>query len=62
MIAFSGIVTAEANRCHTAGIDAFFPILRDITTLEQALKPEVAKNNLENTSEQVFRLINIFQK
>ncbi|EHJ56553.1 glycerate kinase [Streptococcus urinalis FB127-CNA-2] len=62
VIAFSGIVTAEANRCHTAGIDAFFPILRDITTLEQALKPEVAKNNLENTSEQVFRLINIFQK
>ncbi len=56
VIAFAGSVTKEAVECNKNGIDAFFPILRSITTLEEAMKPENAKNNLADTAEQVFRL------
>ncbi|MEE1028864.1 MAG: glycerate kinase, partial [Agathobacter sp.] len=38
-------------------IDAFFPILRTVTTLEEAMKPDVARKNLVATVEQVFRLL-----
>ena len=56
MIAFAGSVTEDAKNCNQRGIDAFFPILREITTLEEAMQPENAKNNLRDTAEQVFRL------
>lgn len=56
VIAFAGSVTKEAVACHESGIDAFFPILRNIVTLEEAMKPEIAKVNMANTAEQVFRL------
>lgn len=59
VIAFSGIVKNGAELCNSNGIDAFFPILRNITTLEDALNPENAKKNLSDTAEQVFRLIKI---
>ena len=35
----------------------FFPILRGITTLEEAMDRDNAKRNLIETVEQVFRLI-----
>lgn len=57
VIAFAGSVTKEATLCNENGIDAFFPILREISTLEEAMKPDVASRNLEDTSEQAFRLI-----
>lgn len=57
VIAFSGCVTADAVICNKEGIDAFFPILRNITTLEKAMKPENARRNITDTCEQVFRLI-----
>ena len=57
VIAFSGCVTADAVICNKEGIDAFFPILRNITTLEEAMKPENTRQNITDTSEQVFRLI-----
>ena len=56
VIAFSGIAKKDASACNEAGIDAFFPILRRVTTLEEAMKPENARENLLETSEQVFRL------
>lgn len=59
VIAFSGIVKNGAELCNSNGIDAFFPILRNITILEDALNPENAKKNLADTAEQVFRLIKI---
>lgn len=59
VIAFAGSVTKEAAECNANGIDAFFPILRSIVTLEEAMKPENAIANLEDTAEQVFRLMNI---
>ncbi|MBR4941584.1 MAG: glycerate kinase [Clostridia bacterium] len=57
VIAFAGGVTEDAEACNTAGIDAFFPIVRGITTLEEALRPENAEKNLEAAAYQVFRLI-----
>ena len=57
VIAFSGCVTDDAVLCNEHGIDAFFPILRTVTTLEEAMKPDVARKNLVATLEQVFRLL-----
>lgn len=62
VIAFSGIAAEDAAACNRAGIDAFFPILRRVTTLEEAMKPENARENLRETSEQVFRLIRAASK
>ena len=41
------------------GIDAFFPILRGVVTLEEAMKNENAKRNLADTAEQVYRTFTI---
>jgi glycerate kinase len=57
VIAFSGCVTEDAEICNDHGIDAFFPILRKVTTLEEALNPENAYRNLQKTATQVFRLL-----
>lgn len=62
VIAFSGCVTKEARQCNANGIDAFFPILRNIVTLDEAMDPERAGNNLTDTAEQVFRLWNICRR
>lgn len=59
VLAFSGCVTEEAGVCNQYGIDAFFPVLRTVTTLEEAMEEEQAKRNLSATVEQVFRLIKI---
>lgn len=57
VIAFSGSVTEDAGVCNEHGIDAFFPILRRIVTLEEAMQTDTAKQNLTDTVEQVFRLL-----
>ena len=57
VIAFSGCVTDDAEVINDHGIDAFFPILRGVTTLEEALDSENAYKNLVATAYQVFRLI-----
>lgn len=59
VLAFSGCVTEEAGVCNQYGIDAFFPVLRTVTTLEEAMEKEQAKRNLSATVGQVFRLIKI---
>ena len=56
VIAFSGCANDDAEVCNEYGIDAFFPILREVTTLERALAPEYAYKNLEATAYQVFRI------
>ena len=56
VIAFAGSVTSDARECNQYGIDAYFPILRTITTLEEAMNFENAKRNLSDTAEQVYRL------
>ena len=57
VIAFSGCVTDDAEVCNEHGIDAFFPILRGVTTLEEALDMDNAYKNLTATACQVFRLL-----
>ena len=56
-IAFAGCVTKDAGECNNHGIKAFFPILREICTLEKAMDKDYARVNLEKTAEQVFRLM-----
>ena len=55
--AFAGSVTKEAAACNKEGIDAFFPILRNICTLAEAMDSATAKANMTATAEQVFRLL-----
>ncbi|MBO5270793.1 MAG: glycerate kinase, partial [Clostridia bacterium] len=57
VIAFSGCVTDDARMCNAHGIHAFFPVLRTVTTLEEAMDTENASHNMADTAEQVFRLI-----
>lgn len=57
VIAFAGTVTEEAIACNDNGIDAFFPIIRGICTLEEAMDSANAKANLSAMAEQVFRLL-----
>ena len=61
VIAFSGCVTADAEICNEHGIDAFFPIVRGVTTIEEALDNNNAYHNLVVTAYQVFRLLKINQ-
>ena len=62
VIAFAGCVSEDAGVCNAEGIDAFFPILRGITTLETAMEVSVAAQNLQKTAEQAFRLIRAFSE
>ena len=62
VLAFAGAVTVGAKACNQAGIDAYFPILRETTTLEDAMNKETAKQNLADTVEQVMRLYHLRHK
>lgn len=57
VIAFCGCATPDAEICNEHGIDAYFPILRNVTTLEEALDIQNAYDNLHGTAYQVFRLM-----
>lgn len=57
VLAFAGGVTEDAVKCNEEGIDAFFPIVRGVTTLEEAMDTAVAKKNMGLSVEQVFRLL-----
>lgn len=57
VIAFAGAVTKEARILNENGIDAFFPILREVITEEEAMSKEVSSANLEETVREVFALI-----
>ena len=59
VLAFAGAVERDARKCNEHGIDAFFPILRGVVTLEEAMKNENAKRNLADTVEQVYRTFTI---
>ena len=57
VLAFAGSIGDGAALCNAAGIDAYFPILRGITTLDAAMDPGTAQRNMALAVEQVFRLI-----
>jgi len=60
VFAFAGGVTAEARICNEHGIDAFFPILRQVSTLEEAMDSATARQNMADSVEQVMRLIKVY--
>lgn len=60
VVAFSGSVTEDAILCNQHGIDAFFPIVRRLISLDEAMSKEVAYKNMKETATQVFRLINLY--
>lgn len=56
VIALAGCVTPDAVKCHKQGIDAIFPILRSVCTLDEAMSTANASNNMSATAEEAFRL------
>lgn len=60
VLAFAGSVSDDAGACNEEGIDAFFPVIRGITTLEEAMKEENARKNIALSAEQVFRLLGTY--
>lgn len=61
VIAFAGCIGNGATKNNEQGIDAYFPILQGVSTLEEALDKQNAIHNLKQTVQQVFNLIDIFQ-
>ncbi len=60
--ALGGSVAKDGNICSEKGIDALFPIVRGPISLEEAMKPETAKENLSDTAEQVYRFMKACRK
>ncbi len=56
VVALAGMVTKDATACNHDGIDAYFSILQNVCTLEEAMDSTTAYENLKRTAEQVFRL------
>ena len=56
VFALSGCIGRGAEECNKNGIDAFFPITRTPMTLDEAMNPDRAYENLSATAEQAFRL------
>ena len=58
VIAFIGSVSAGFDGDVLPDVDAYFPIIRRPSTLDEAMMPATARINVEATSEQVFKLLN----
>lgn len=56
VVALAGCVQKCAKDCHKNGIDAYFCILNEPVSLEEAMRKDVAIRNLKMTAEQVIRL------
>lgn len=56
VIAFAGCVTNDARVCNEHGIDAYFPILQRVASLEEVMEKETARQNIMATAEQAYRL------
>lgn len=62
VLAFAGAVSPDAKECNQHGIDVFFPILRGVVTLKEAMNKEVAHQNMVDTVEQVFRVVEMMKE
>ena len=62
VIAFAGGVTPEAKAVHGAGIDAYFPIVRGVCTLADAMDNANARSNMADSVEQALRLIKKYEQ
>ena len=61
VIAFAGVVDNDAIEVNNHGIDAFFPILDQIRSVEDAMDAKIAEENLRRSVNQVFRLIYLYK-
>lgn len=59
-VALCGCVGDGAEAVNDAGIAAFFPVLRCISTPEEAMEPMAAARNIADTAEQMFRCLRLF--
>lgn len=57
VIAIAGSIGEDAELCNEYGIDAYFPILQRVIDMEEAMKPEVARENLMATVIQIMRIL-----
>ncbi len=57
VIALAGGIRPGAEVCNSRGIAAYFAILPRVMSLEEAMERETACANMEQTAEQLFRLI-----
>lgn len=62
VVALCGCATEEAVECNRYGIDAYFPILQSVMSLQDAMSREIALRQLTLTSQQVFRLFALKKK
>lgn len=58
VIALAGSITDDASECNKKGIDAYFDIITEIVTLDEAMQRQTALKNLKNVTVQIFNLIN----
>ncbi|PSM53253.1 glycerate kinase [Campylobacter blaseri] len=56
VIALGGCVCKSAKNCNESGIDAFFSILNEPISIEEAMDKKTAIENIKRVSEQVIRL------
>ena len=61
VIALAGSITEDASLCNRYGIDAFFPVLEAPCSLQEAMDPQTAQQNIRRTASQIFRLIKTVQ-
>ena len=59
VLLFAGGISDELDNYNNYGFDAYFPIVRGVTTLDKALDKNIASTNITNTVEQVFRVIKL---
>lgn len=62
VLAVAGSILPESRVCNENGIDAYFSILPRTMTLAEAMDKESAKEHVQNTAEQLFRLIAAAEK
>lgn len=62
VIALAGAVSSGATKCNEEGIDAYFPIIQGVCTIDKAMQKDNAINNMVKTTEQIIRLINVLSK
>ena len=56
-IGLCGCATPDAIAVNEHGLDAYFPILHAPMTVEEAMDPDTAACNLEQTALQIFHLL-----
>jgi glycerate kinase len=56
VVAFAGCASPDAEILNSRGIDAFFPILRTVSSLDEAMDARNAAANLRAAARQAFRL------